>query len=111
MKILLVSNFYPSHYQGGYEVPCKQAVETIQHRGHEVRILTSVSGLPMDSPGGFPRQTEVIAGVRMDVSCETRFCKSGCGMDRLNSQGDGFPERWQIYNFLEPSASRVAQAC
>jgi len=36
------------------------------------------------------------------VSCETRFCESGCGMDRLNSQGDGFPGRWQIHAFLKP---------
>ncbi|MEO8046089.1 MAG: glycosyltransferase family 4 protein [Nitrospirota bacterium] len=66
MKILMVSNFYPPHYRGGYEVRCKQVAETMQQRGHEIHVLTSVSGLPMDSLGGFPRQTEVIAGVRVD---------------------------------------------
>jgi glycogen synthase len=66
MKILMVSNFYPPHYRGGYEVRCKQVAETMHQRGYEVRVLTSVSGLPMDSLGGFPRQTEVIAGVQVD---------------------------------------------
>ena len=37
------------------------------------------------------------------VSCEARCSESGCGMDRLNSQGDGFPGRWQIHAFLKPS--------
>ncbi len=66
MKILMVSNFYPPHYRGGYEIRCKQVAETMQQRGYEIRVLTSVSGLPMNSLGGFPRQTEVIAGVRVD---------------------------------------------
>lgn len=66
MKVLMVSNFYPPHYRGGYEVRCKQVAETMQQRGHEIRVLTSVGGLPMDSLGGFLRQTEVIAGIRVD---------------------------------------------
>lgn len=66
MKILMVSNFYPPHYRGGYEVRCKQVAETMQRRGHEVRVLTSVYGLPMDSSGEFPRPTEEIEGVRVD---------------------------------------------
>ena len=66
MKILMVSNFYPPHYRGGYEVRCKQVAETMQQRGHEIRVLTSVNGLPMNSLGRFPRQTESIAGIRVD---------------------------------------------
>ncbi|WP_121990356.1 glycosyltransferase family 4 protein [Nitrospira lenta] len=66
MKILMVSNFYPPHYRGGYEVRCKQVAETMQQRGHEVRVLTSVYGLPMDFSGGFHRATEEIEGVRVD---------------------------------------------
>ena len=45
---------------------CKQVAETMQRRGHEVRVLTSVYGFPMDSSGGFPRPTEEIEGVRVD---------------------------------------------
>lgn len=66
MKILMVSNFYPPHYRGGYEVRCKQVAETMQQRGHEIRVLTSVSGFPMGLLGDFPRKTESIAGVRVD---------------------------------------------
>jgi glycosyltransferase involved in cell wall biosynthesis len=66
MKILIVSNFYPPHYRGGYEVRCKQVAETMQQRGHQVRVLTSVYGFPMNSRGDFQRQTEFIGGVRVD---------------------------------------------
>jgi glycogen synthase len=66
MKILMVSNFYPPHYRGGYEVRCKQVAETMQRRGHDIRVLTSVYGMPMDSSGEFPRPTEEIEGVRVD---------------------------------------------
>jgi len=66
MKILMVSNFYPPHYRGGYEVRCKQVAEAMQQRGHEVRVLTSVYGMPMDLLGGFPRPIEIVDGVRVD---------------------------------------------
>ncbi len=66
MKILMVSNFYPPHYRGGYEVRCKQVAETMQRRGHDVRVLTSVSGMPMNVLGQFARPTEIIEGVRVD---------------------------------------------
>lgn len=66
MKILMVSNFYPPHYRGGYEVRCKQVAETMQQRGHEIRVLTSVSGMPMNVLGQFARPTEMIEGVRVD---------------------------------------------
>ena len=66
MKILIVSNMYPPLYQGGYEVRCRQVAEALQQRGCEVRVLTSVFGLPMKALGAFPQLTEVIDGVRVD---------------------------------------------
>jgi glycosyltransferase involved in cell wall biosynthesis len=41
MKILVVSNLYPPDMIGGYELGCRQAVEALRERGHEVRVLTS----------------------------------------------------------------------
>ncbi len=45
MRILVVSNFYPPHHIGGYELGCRDAVEGLKARGHEVVVLTSTYGL------------------------------------------------------------------
>ncbi|PSN11550.1 hypothetical protein C7293_23875 [filamentous cyanobacterium CCT1] len=41
MKILVITNYYPPHYIGGYEIGCKEAVEGLKKRGHQVNVLTS----------------------------------------------------------------------
>lgn len=41
MKILTISNLYPPHHVGGYEVRCQQVMDRLRDRGHEVSILTS----------------------------------------------------------------------
>lgn len=41
MRILVISNLYPPHYIGGYELGCQEVVEALKSRGHEVKILTS----------------------------------------------------------------------
>jgi glycosyltransferase involved in cell wall biosynthesis len=42
MKILVITNLYPPHQWGGYELRCKQVVDHLIRRGHEVEVLTSV---------------------------------------------------------------------
>ncbi len=44
MKILVVSNLYPPHYVGGYELHCQAVVEALRSRGHSVTVLTSDHG-------------------------------------------------------------------
>jgi glycogen synthase len=41
MKILIISNLYPPIVFGGYEILCKQVVEELERRGHQVEVLTS----------------------------------------------------------------------
>ncbi len=41
MKILVLTNLYPPHYLGGYELICYNVVNELRARGHDVRILTS----------------------------------------------------------------------
>jgi len=41
MKILVVTNLYPPHHVGGYELGCRDVVELLRGRGHEVFVLTS----------------------------------------------------------------------
>lgn len=41
MRILVVSNLYPPHYIGGYELRCRDITEALKSRGHEMQVLTS----------------------------------------------------------------------
>ncbi|MBU1727395.1 MAG: hypothetical protein KJ880_07180, partial [Candidatus Omnitrophica bacterium] len=43
MKILVISNYYPPRVIGGYELACREAVEGLRAKGHEVSVLTSLS--------------------------------------------------------------------
>ncbi len=45
MRILVVSNLYPPRHIGGYEICCKEAVDGLRKRGHEVWVLTSDYGV------------------------------------------------------------------
>lgn len=40
MKLLVVTNLYPPHHVGGYELGCRDVVEKLRARGHLVRVLT-----------------------------------------------------------------------
>ena len=41
MRILILSNLYPPHFLGGYELKCRLHAEELGNRGHEVFVLTS----------------------------------------------------------------------
>jgi glycosyltransferase involved in cell wall biosynthesis len=41
VRILLITNFYPPHHFGGYELSCEDTVTRWRARGHEVTVLTS----------------------------------------------------------------------
>jgi glycogen(starch) synthase len=51
LRILIVSNLYPPHYIGGYELRCSQVAEFLHAAGHEVRVLTSSTQLPVEGNG------------------------------------------------------------
>lgn len=46
MKILVLSNLYPPHEIGGYELRCRDIVERLAERGHNVKVLTSDHYVP-----------------------------------------------------------------
>jgi glycogen(starch) synthase len=50
MRILYVSNYFPPHYVGGYELHCGQAAEWMARNGHEVRVLTGDFRRPDAAP-------------------------------------------------------------
>lgn len=39
-RILVLTNQYPPHHLGGYELSCRDVVDRWRRRGHEVRVLT-----------------------------------------------------------------------
>jgi len=54
MKILFISNLYPPHYLGGYEILCQQVCEDLQKRGHNSVVLTSTHGVKEAPTGEIP---------------------------------------------------------
>lgn len=45
MKILVISNYYPPYFIGGYELGCKDIVDGLRDLGHDVNVLTSTYGV------------------------------------------------------------------
>lgn len=41
MKILTITNLFPPHYVGGYELICAAVVQALRYRGHDIEVLTS----------------------------------------------------------------------
>ena len=56
-RILTLTNWYPPHHFGGYEVLCADVMEGLHARGHEVHVLCSdavVPGAPPVETSPFP---------------------------------------------------------
>jgi glycogen synthase len=45
VKILVLTNLFPPHHAGTYDLRCQQVMDALRLRGHELRILTSNHGL------------------------------------------------------------------
>jgi Glycosyltransferase len=45
LKICVVTNYYPPFFIGGYELGCRDIVEALKSRGHQVKVLTSTYGV------------------------------------------------------------------
>jgi len=52
VKILVLTNLYPPHHAGTYDLRCQTVVELLRLRGHMVRILTSHHGLNSEQRDG-----------------------------------------------------------
>lgn len=60
MRIIVISNLYPPHQLGGYEIACRNVVNGLRVLGHQVQVLTSPSHL--DDRSG---QTEVFRRLQL----------------------------------------------
>ena len=52
VRILLLSNLYPPHVQGGAEILAADVAARLEGLGHEVLVLTSSEGLPKAQQDG-----------------------------------------------------------
>jgi glycosyltransferase involved in cell wall biosynthesis len=52
MNILVVSNLFPPHYLGGYELLCKGVCDDLHRRGHSITVLTTNHGLSTSADDG-----------------------------------------------------------
>ena len=62
MKILALTNLYPPHYLGGYELICHMVVNELRARGHQVQVLTSnhvLQGKPAGTDQGVERSLRI----------------------------------------------------
>lgn len=46
MKILVITNLYPPHEIGGYEIRCRDICEQLKSDGHAIQVLTSDHQIP-----------------------------------------------------------------
>src|ERR1043166_6523915 len=76
MKILIISNLYPPHYVGGYELRCAQVADYLRAAGHQVRVVTSFAKLP--------------------------DAEAGSGADETAPGGETPVERWLRYHTFDP---------
>jgi glycogen synthase len=49
MKVLFVTNYYPPHSTGGYDIACHAMATQLMTRGHEIAVVTSRYGVPADA--------------------------------------------------------------
>lgn len=63
VRVLIVSNLYPPHYLGGYELRCAEVAAGLRRRGHQVEVLTSSYGIVTNRLQTGRTQRDVVDGV------------------------------------------------
>lgn len=52
MRVLILTDRYPPHYAGGYEIACHSVAERLRRRGIDLRVLTSTYGVRTETVEG-----------------------------------------------------------
>ncbi len=60
MRVLALTNWYPPHHYGGYELSCFDVMTRLQRRGHDVHVLCSDQRLPGDPAPADPDHEAVV---------------------------------------------------
>ena len=91
MRILVVSNLYPPRHVGGYELCCKEAVDGLTKRGHEVCVLTSTFGVKKPLEEG-----RILRWLQVDIGREESPFR-GSVLDVLSCTIDAFKREWRNF--------------
>ena len=81
--MLTVTNWYPPHHHGGYELSCFDVMTSLEERGHEVHVLCGDTRLGTAQPENLDHETRVRRSLRLYHD----------GEDVLRPS---WPERWSI---------------
>lgn len=65
MKVLVVTNLYPPHSLGGYELSCQDVVGRWRQAGHQVTVLTTATRFAPEVAGAAAPEDD--AGVRREL--------------------------------------------
>ena len=65
MRILTLTNWFPPHHRGGYEINCEDVMNRMVARGHEVEVLCSDERLPGVPDGPDPASFPVHRSLRL----------------------------------------------
>src|SRR3954469_22219134 len=63
MKILVITNLYPPHHAGTFDLRCESVVNNLKLRGHQVRVLTSTHGMLAGQQGAEVERRLTLNGV------------------------------------------------
>lgn len=88
MRILVISNLYPPDALGGYEMGCRQVVDLLRARGHDVRVLTTAPRTPVATPPHVARAlklTDLWVGYHLDRSTKVNYLLEEAGSHRVSA--------------------------
>jgi glycogen(starch) synthase len=63
VKILVVTNLFPPHHAGTFDLRCEAVVNNLKLRGHQLHVLTSTHGMHLPQQGGEVERRLLLNGV------------------------------------------------
>ena len=88
MRILIVTNLYPPHHIGGYELGCRDVVEKLRERGHVLHVLTS--SFRRDSVEDLTEGTEIDRVLQFNLSAAEPAHRKRVECDKLLKTAENF---------------------
>lgn len=98
MRILVLSNFFPPHGIGGMEYRCKETIDSLHKRGHEVLTLTSNYGVA-HSVG--TQEKDVIRALNLESDL-LHYRPLGFFISRRRLERQNRNHLWRLLNRFDP---------
>ncbi len=83
MRILVITNYYPPYYKGGYELACRDCCEFLASRGHQIFILSGHYGLDFPQKAAVYEEMKAVRSLKyIDYTVSSYLGK--CRVERHN---------------------------